>query len=221
MSTKIPSWLSNYMTNADLEKIRELIQQIELKTRAELVPLVVHSSIDLILFRFLLVSLALLLSILIAPLVDSLLGWNSFVSMEFISAGLALVLSIFAFWASSNSLVLRLFLSKAQLQLWVHRRACSEFFDNRLHHAESRAAVLFMYSVLERKAMIIADPSLSQFPQEIWQKAITMMIAAAKKKNFQAGFKEALEFTAEQLATHYPPNLVNKNEIADHVVIKN
>lgn len=220
MSHKIPRWLSGYFEVSDQNKIHELIQRVETKTSAELVPLIVHSSIDLSLFRQFVVSLCLLLTVALTPWIGSLWGWSSWASLEITGLILGLILVTLGFFATESSLFVRLFFSKQSLQKWVHRRACYEFFANRLHSSESRTAVLFMYSLLEKKAMIIADTTLDAIPEHVWQEAVTKMISAAKQKDFCLGFKEAIEFTAEALSRHYPAQVLNKNEIADHVLFK-
>ena len=194
---KIPRWLQSYFVDTDLESIRNLVEQIELTTQAELVPIIVRSSIDLNLFRLLLITIGFVMTLLIAPIIHSQLTWQSNFSTDLIYLTLFLFFSLLAIISSNSSFWVKCFFSKAQLQHLVYQRASSEFFAVQLQYSESRTAVLFMYSVLERKAMIIADPHLKQFPQTLWQNAVDKMSEAAKNKQFYFGFKVALEFVAD------------------------
>lgn len=216
----IPRWLRTYLQESDLERIHQLVRHIEQKTDAELVPIVVRSSLDLKLVRALFLSLSLVLTLILGPLIHSLLGWKPGIVLDIIYFFVALILALLAWWASTNPFFIRRIYNKNHLEALVFRRACGEFFENRLHHTQSRTAVLFMYSVLERKAMIIADPNLRTFPSQVWETAVSKMIESAKNNNFTLGFTEAFEHCASELSKLYPPKEINKNEFNDHLLIK-
>jgi putative membrane protein len=218
--SKVPRWLKPYFKENDSEHLRQFVQGIEASTQAELVPLIVRSSIDLPLFRGLLMTMSFVITLVISPWVHAHISWNFPFSFEAVEIIIGMVLMLLAFFAGGSSTMVKFVFNKSYLQNSVFRRACAEFFENQLHHTESRTAVLFMYSVIERKAMIIADPNLRKIPQSLWQLAIEKMIAAAKQKKFVSGFEAALQVTAVELTKHFPPLPHNTNEMADMVIIK-
>lgn len=220
MTKKLPRWLRQYMTTSDLRETQRLIQSIEKTTSIELVPLVVRSSLDLRLLRYFVVAIALALTFAIMPLLDQWASWGTSISIKVIYWMVGLCLVALAWWLPSTSTFVRFWFNKGALHELVFKRACFEYFANHLHKADSRTAVLFMYSVLERKAMIIADPSLSKIDVQLWNTAIGKMVSAAKTGSFFEGFREAFEFVADALAKEFPATSVNNNELSDQVIIK-
>lgn len=219
--SKVPRWLRDYFKETDFEQVHQLIQEIELTTQAELVPLIVRCSVDLHLVQALFLMISLSLGMILGPVFFNSLDWHLPLSTEWMSLLLSVFFMGMAFPLSKSSRILKFALSNSYLQHCVLRRATLEFFSNKLHHSQSRTAVLFMYSVLERKAMIIADPNLTGIPQSLWEGALQKMIAAAKSKNLRAGFEEAFRETAPRLSQAAPPQKENTNEISDWVIIKN
>lgn len=216
----IPQWLKGYLHIEDLEKIRHLIKHLENQTGAELVPIVVRSSIDFLIFRNFLIAASLALSLLLSPIILARQSWNSILTTEVVYLGCGIIMILLALWLSNRSAVVKFLFSPERLHQSVYQRACFEFFSNHLYATNDRTAVLFMYSILERKAMIIADPNLTSISKEVWEKAIAQMLTAAKKKQFYTGFQEALTLTAKELAAKVPPRSNNPNEIPDLVLIK-
>ena len=221
MNQTIPPWLKNYFYLKDLGELSELIGRIEKTTQVELVPLVVRSSVDRTQFKFLLRCLAILSFLVSRSFFIDLLGWNSSLTITIVSAILILTLLFFAEWFSNSHRFLKIFYHPDAIQEAVFQRACGEFFKNQLHRTESRTAVLFMYSILERKAMIIADPNLHSIETQLWQNAIQCMVNAAKSKKLLQGFKSSFELVANFLSTSNPPNpIANKNELSDSLIVK-
>ncbi len=216
----LPRWLRPYLKESDLTAIRHLVGQIEQKTDAELVPIIVRSSVDIKLLRGLFLAMSFILTLVVGPIIHSFMAWETGISLDLLYLFSALVFIPMAWLCSTNTHVIRSLYSKNYLDTLVFRRACGEFFENRLDHIESRTAVLFMYSVVERKAMIVADPNLRSFPSQVWKTAVGKMIEAAKEKNFSDGFQQALNHCATELNKQFPPKDVNKNEFEDHVLIK-
>lgn len=221
----IPNWLRKYMKNSDLDRIRCVVEEVEKRTDAELVPLIVHASLDLMLMRVLFGSLGFAAGLLLSPFLERTLAsswaWGTpLVPVEVLSFTLTLLLGLLGWSLANHTPLVRWIFDRSTLQAAVFRRACGEFFENRLHHTDSRAAVLFMYSVLEKKAMIIADPHLRDVPQDIWNQAIDKMIESAKQKDFTDGFEKAFRHCAGELGQKYPPTPNKKNEFEDHLLIK-
>lgn len=216
----IPRWLKPYYQVTDEKKFSALIEKIEAKTQAELIPLIVHSSMDRPLVLMVFVPCALFLTVILAPPIHHWLPWEAGLSLPMVEWGLGLLLLLVAWLAAQSPRFLNLIFSKRFLHYCVYRRACLEFFENNLHLTENHSAILFMYSVLERKAMIIADPHLKNIPENLWNSAIQKMLEGAKRKSFFEGFSLALDLTANELARLYPPHEINKNEFLDKVIIK-
>ncbi|MEY4616432.1 MAG: hypothetical protein RJB66_1392 [Pseudomonadota bacterium] len=220
MHSRIPFWAKRYLNETDLKNITALITRVEQKTQVELVPLVVRSSFDLRLYRGFLFALSLSIFLLIHNILSAIELWENHLILNLIDLLFYLIVFSITIWGPSFSPFLRFFFGTSSLREKVFQRACYEFFDNQLQHTKSRTAVLFMYSVYERKAHILPDPSLSHFPQALWDSAMTRMITSAKGGHFYAGFADAIEYVADELAKTLPPGDENRNEVPDHVIIK-
>jgi putative membrane protein len=94
----------------------------------------------------------------------------------------------------------------------VRRRAYEQFLSKNLQATRERTGVLIFVSEWERIASRV-DP-------EIWNEAMSQLIAGVKAGRAVEGFEAAVEICGGVLSEHFPPrDGDNPNELPDHVVV--
>ena len=102
----------------------------------------------------------------------------------------------------------------------AHAEAMRQFLAHGLHLTENRTGVLIFASIAERYVEIIADSGIHQkVGPQVWQQAVDVMIAAIKDGRPGDGFVAAVEHCAEVLAQHFPPGAINRDELANRLVV--
>jgi len=106
-------------------------------------------------------------------------------------------------------------------RLWgqAHAEAMHQFLAHGIHLTEHRTGVLIFASVAERYAEIVADSGINAKVQpEAWSKAIAAMISAIKDGRPGDGFVAAVKLCGAELARHFPPGALNRDELPNKVV---
>jgi putative membrane protein len=201
------------ISGLDAKKISDGVAAAEMGTAGEIVPMIVlrssaigHVPVLLALFIF---CLGLMLEIYFQT--EQL--WMIAANLIF-SIALSFILSRFLF--VQRYLVPRV---DAELQTW--RRAHSEFSQAKLSQTQSRVAILIFVSIMEHKAVVLADEGISRLcPQEMWDEVVHILTSHFKRGDWQAGFEKAIARTGEILSRHLPAAAENHNEIPDRLIFK-
>lgn len=209
---------NRFLTDAEITKISAAVKKAEVGTSGEIVPMIVRRSsvighlpfyVGLIVFS--LVSLA-------------LLEWSQLWVRSWWGLPIAGVFLICFLMGAvlARSMVLQRWLIPAQdreFQVW--NRAHAEWAANHLKHTEKRTGILLFVSIMERKAIILADEGIAKYyPESTWQEVIDILSAHLHRKEWSKGFELAVERCGEILRTHLPTQAVNKNEISDRIIVK-
>lgn len=219
---KIPKWASSYISNKMIQKIESEIAEMEKKTTAEVVVLVVKQSSFIKYIKPVLFFILLILSLFtlnwflhdlwFTTLENSIIYLLNIAFMYFCATVL-----------SRLSLFQRLFLHPTDMQEAFYRRAISEYYENNLHKTEKNTAVLMMVSLLEHKAIVLASLELNkELDEKIWTDCINLITQGAKNNDVGLGFLNALEKIIPILESKFPLHLnpVNPNEISNSVIFK-
>jgi putative membrane protein len=101
----------------------------------------------------------------------------------------------------------------------AHALAMRQFFAQGLHHTERRTGVLIFACVAERYAEIVADAGINaKVTPEVWQKAIDALTTAIKEGRPGDGFIAAIEQCGTVLAEHFPPGVLDRDELPNRLV---
>jgi putative membrane protein len=219
---KIPKWASSYISDKMIQKIESKIVEIEHKTTAEVIVLIVKQSsfvqyIKPVLFFILLILNLFTLNWFLHDL------WFTALESSIIYLLNIVLMYSFATVLSRISIFQRLFLHPADMQEAFYRRAISEYYENNLYKTEKNTAVLMMVSLLERKAIVLASLELNkELDEKIWTDCINVITQGAKNNDVGLGFLNALEKILPILESKFPLSLnpVNPNEISNSVIIK-
>jgi len=108
---------------------------------------------------------------------------------------------------------------------WIKRDRASveakrQFAARGLHLTSQRTGVLIFASIAERHVEIVADSGINdKVSPEVWDRAVTAMIAKIKQGRPVDGFLEAIRICGEVLAKHFPPGAIDKNELPNKLVL--
>lgn len=197
------------MNKINEQKIIEAIRIAEKSTSAEIVPIIVKRSstighVPLIVF---LIFIILFLEFGSKNIYCEI--------VEFFVSLLA------AHFLAKLSFVQRFLTSNKDQRLQTHRRAEFEFYNLGMQKTKKATGVLIFVSLMERKAVILADKTISdKLPENTWAEALKVLIAGIKSHNVGEGIIKAIEHCSKILNAHFPPDKDNPNEIADKVFIK-
>jgi putative membrane protein len=103
----------------------------------------------------------------------------------------------------------------------VHQRACLEFYLNRVQGTSKRTGVLIFVSVMEKKAVILADEGISsKLPPETWDHLLVDFRVKLNQGQWVEGFTEAIRECGKHLKTHFPISTPSGNQLKNHLVVK-
>lgn len=206
------------MAQADLPVIAAAVRQVEVKTSAEVVPLIVRrSAVTSHVFPLLLLSFSTVALILEAILAG---GFGMAIPLFWLIPEAAFLVLV-AQWLSRRSWVQRVLTARADLDHQVATRAQVEFYQSGIHKTVDSTGILLMVSLVERQAVVLADSKVAcQLPPETWAEVVQLMTKAMHEGAFAQGLVRAIERCGDLLAPLFPREDHDRNELPDAVMIK-
>jgi putative membrane protein len=108
---------------------------------------------------------------------------------------------------------------RRRMQQQAHAEAVRQFLAQGLHKTENRTGVLIFASETEHYAEVLADEGINEkVPQQVWDDAVGVLIAAIAQRRAGDGFVGAIERCGAVLAHHFPPGALNHNELPDKLI---
>jgi putative membrane protein len=216
-------------SDADRKRINECVGAAELKTSAEIVPVVATSSgrydraedlAGLLLGIVLMILTAILWP---APPISMESGsWDKDPSL--IQAGKLIAAMVVGFMlgvaaGSRISGVRRLFTPSGQMREEVQQSAQAIFFDKRIHHTASGSGLMIYVSLFEHVAVILADQqvltALGQATLDELCRSLTMQLKQGSPT--EAIFK-TIEAASDKLSCALPRQASDINELPDSLI---
>ncbi len=196
----------------DRERISTAIHAAEGKTSGEIVCVLARTSSD-----------ATALPIFIAALISLALPWL-LVATTAMPVFRILSLQLAAFLVAAAVLCLPRvrvgLIPRSARRAVAHRAALEQFAIRGLAHRKDRNGILIFVSLAERYGRIIADDGIAaRVPQSEWQGAIDALVAHMRDGRIADGFIVAIEKCGNVLATHFPANDKDRNELPDRIYI--
>lgn len=214
----VPPWAGSFISEADFERVSAAVAKAEHTTTGEIVPMIVRRSsatghVILLLTLFFLVS-ALTLG------VDELESLDE-VDSHWVILGMALS-SFGVAWLLAKIPVLQRWLTlPGDLQAEVELRAELEFYRKGLHSTHGKTGVLLFVSLMERRAVVLADEAIAKkLPQNSWADICEMMIHGIKQGRPADGLTSAIQRSGELLAKEFPLKGENPNELSNQLILK-
>jgi len=196
----------------DRERISAAIHAAEGKTSGEIVCVLARTSSD-----------ATALPIFIAALISLALPWL-LVATTAMPVFRILSLQIAVFLVATAVLCLPQvrvgLIPRPARRAVAHRAALEQFAIRGVAHRKDRNGILIFVSLAERYARIIADDGIAaRVPQSEWQGAIDALVAHMRDGRIADGFIIAIEKCGNVLATQFPGNATDRNELRDRIYL--
>lgn len=222
---EIPKWLYSHINENGLQQIREAVSKAEIKTSAEIVPMIVRRSsaiahVPVSVF----LSLALVWTLFL-PEITLLVSRRFHLNDLWIAvveiAGLLLAILVSPF-LTRLSAVQRLFVPEIDEVAQVDDRAELEFYSSNIKSTRDSTGILIFVSMLEHRAVVLADKAIAdKFPSAQWKEIVDGLLERIKKGDLAGGFTWAIERSGELVQPYFPVRTGDTNELANDLIIKN
>jgi len=199
-------------------RLKERVRIAEGKTTGEIVPLVVPRSMSLAPLRASLVLAGLLIGWACTFAENALSPFP--VPFSWITATLSTgaVLGLVLAYVPA---VLRLMVGAVRLSTRVHEAALAAFVQEGVSAIHDRSGVLIYVSLFEHRVEIVADRAIHEkVGSETWLKISDEIAAGFKLRTPVEALESAIDRVGGLLATHFPGDHADKNELSDDVRVR-
>lgn len=200
---------------ADFAKVREVVAEVESKTRGEIVPLIVADATDYRWVRSHATLIGAAVALAIAEIGSHWRMWP-LDAREVVWAilGGALAGAILG----SIPYCARRIIGESRLARDVHRRALAEFTARGCGHTREETGILVMIALFERRIEIIADRGIQSVAVEkkgagVWDGITADFARAAGAGRAVDGLTEVIRKLGAVLAEYFPPTEIVDNEL--------
>jgi len=203
-----------FFTEDEKERIRLEIVAAETKTSGEVVPMIVTSSA-----RYTEVELLGLIVGLLAGLLAEWIWsdpWGSYLSHL-----LPVVGAVVGFLLCRIPLIKRHLLPKTRIAEAIQARSLAAFTQEGLHYTRHHTGILIFISLLEHRVQVLADRGINAKVQPgTWDEVVKILTEGLKSGQACDSFCKAIERCGEILATHFPRQADDKDELPNRLVTK-
>lgn len=210
---------TDFLTQEEQDRVTQAVQQAELQTSGEIVPMIVSFSYEYPRAVFLATVLySLIVTYALAHLLSTYL-WIDFFNIHYFFL-LFIPLSIMFFWIVSKYRSLaRMFIPAEQMAAEVEEEATKSFFTERLYETKEDNGILLFISVFEKKAWILADSGINErIDQAVWQEIVDTLTAEIRKNNRGDGICMAIERIGAILKDHFPYKRNDTDELHNLII---
>ncbi len=115
----------------------------------------------------------------------------------------------------------RLFLTEKRAREMAEEQAFQEFHRHGLHRTEGRTGVLLFASLLERRAIVLADEGIhAKVEEDRWTRTNDAILAGIRNGSLRDGLMAGIRSAGEVLARHFPVQEGDRNEVPDRVIVR-
>lgn len=217
---KLPSFAAKVLNQEDYKEIDQFIQSCEIKTSAEIVVCLVSRSSSVRHVPWIL-SLLMMLVFLMLLLGFILQGFEALFFDHWLMLSIfACAIPIVAFKLSEMSVTQRWLTPDADEIEQVERRAILEFYSRKLDHTKDRNAILVLISAMERRAVILADQSISsKIDASVWDSALKALLVKIKNGSIKDGIKICCSEITQKLEAYFPADNRTGDQIKSHFIV--
>ncbi len=219
---------SAYFDEGERERIAKAVGEAEMKTSAEIVPVVATASgrydraEDVVGLWFGAVAMF------------GCFGWlhaaggevGDWGEMAWWVDGLILVVCMVVGFVAGTILAMRvgwlrrLFTSRREMEDEVGKQARQAFFDSSIHHTEGGTGILMYVSIFERLAVVLADQAvLEAVGQETLDELCQSLTDGFGRGEMTKAFCEAIRVAGEKAGVKLPRVEDDVNELSDGLVV--
>jgi putative membrane protein len=215
-------------TPADHQQVTRAVAAAELRTGAEIVPVVARASgrydrpEDIVGLWTALLALAVTWCLLPSERHEANSWGNIAPAWQLVALLLAVVVGFLcgAIFASRLDWLRRLFTPQLQMADEVTARAKQVFFDRSVRRTVAGSGVLIFVSLFERRAAILADQSVvDKLGQPALDDLCHQLTARLGAMSTTQALCEVIATAGEQLSTAVPRSAADVNELSDALVV--
>lgn len=202
-----------YFSAEEKERIRQAVIAAEQRTSGEIVPMIVGAC-----GRYAELELAGLIVGLVAGTAAALIFGYSWgiaeteLAWPLFGAGLG-----FIFCRISS--IKRRLIPQNRIAEAVHIRALAAFTAHGLHYTRAHTGILIFASLFERRVVVLADRGIHEKVRDgTWDEVVQIFTSGLKSKDGCAAFCAAIERCGDILATHFPRQPDDRDELEDKLV---
>ena len=196
------------------ERIHQAVLDAESKTAGEIVPMIVTASA-----RYTEIELLGLVVGLFAGIIAEWV-WSDPWGSEFLNLW-PVMGALVGFLLGRMPTVKRMLASKSRVAEAVDRFALASFTEQGLHHTEDHTGILILVSLLEHRVEILADRGINaKVETGTWQEVANVLTEGLKSGQACDAFCKAITRCGEILATHFPRQADDKDELPNRLVTK-
>jgi putative membrane protein len=117
--------------------------------------------------------------------------------------------------------VKRVLASRDRIGEAVHTLALASFTDKGLHHTRDHTGILILISLLEHRVEVLADRGINEkVSSGTWDEIVHSITAGIKSGHASDAYCKAIERCGDILATHFPRQTDDKDELPNRLVTK-
>ncbi len=212
------AWIDKYLSKDDFEKIESAIQKAEEQTGGEIVPVIVRRSSAI---GHVPLMVTLILTLLIVALEVPYSEWLWVRPWVWAWPVLLILIYGVSLLLARSKWIQKVFVPERDELDQVHQRAQLEFYANRIHRTQDETGILIFVSVMEKKAIILADDGIAKkLPPGVWDEILAELRGHLGDGKWAHGFQEAIRRCGELLAAHFPLQGQPNNELMNHLIVK-
>ena len=129
--------------------------------------------------------------------------------------------ALMGFLISRLPAVKRTLASKERVGEAVHTLALASFTDQGLHHTRAHTGILILIALLEHRVEVLADRGINEkVSLGTWDEIVHSITAGIKSGHACDAYCKAIERCGDILATHFPRQADDKDELSNRLVTK-
>lgn len=209
----------NFLTENEQNTVTRAVQEAELTTSGEIVPMIVSASYDYPKARFLAALLYSLPIALVVPHVLSTYLWLDPNNVYFFLCFMAPLFLIINQLIIIYPQLAKLFISKEEMELEVREEAVKSFFEENLYATRDANGILVFISVFEKKVWILADYGINnKIDPQSWASLVDDLTAKIGSGERCAALCRTISQVGKILQEHFPYKRDDTDELHNLII---
>ena len=205
---------ARFFTKAEQARIRLAVVAAESKTAGEIVPMIVTSSARYTEIELLGLVVGLCAGMMIEWFWSDPWGSPYFQLWPVIGA-------LLGFLLCRLPALKRILSTKNRIAEAAHTLGLASFTEQGLHYTKDHTGILILISLLEHRVQVFADRGINQkVTQSAWDEVARIITAGIRSGQACDAFCKAIERCGTILATHFPRQADDKDELPNRLVTK-
>ncbi|MEK7357356.1 MAG: TPM domain-containing protein [Bdellovibrionota bacterium] len=211
-------WISKHLSKDDADAIEQAVALAESKTSGEIVPMIVRRSVSTRTAPYL--AMMAMLSLLFVVALLQHFDFANTTHLIWLAVGVVASLAV-AFVTPLIEPLQKFFTVDEDDAEAAFERAQLEFYTTGIPSTDGRSGILIFVSLFERRAFILGDHSISErMSEDSWVKITQDLVDSMKKGDFKSAYVGAISAVGDKLAKEFPLAAGDRNELHNHLVIK-